>query len=182
MNVFDASSFTSRLYKKNFTREEFLTQAKAKGADTILVDARFFPERAMYWTRMFRSDAQKMEISMKAIVRSSLLATEDANMLEAAKSDLLEWIRIAALSQIPNLHIKIDGVKTMDEAAIQSLAASLQPVFAAAQRYGTMLVFCRGTADITDEALLILLKSLGYTACRAIFALPPEGNDAAWIA
>ena len=72
------------------------------------MDTRFFPERAMYWTRMLRNAAsqQGMELST-LLLESELIAGVDT--VEAQRANLSEWIRIAALSKIRNLKIRVNG-------------------------------------------------------------------------
>ena len=181
--MYTTRNYAHALFKKTFTRETFLADAAAAGADKVLVGSRFFPERAMYWTRMFRADAEKKGIQLAGIICDSELVTEEADVLEAAKADLLEWIRIAALSRIAALRVRIDGDGTVDEAYVDSLAEALLSVVASAERYGTQLVFSAGTADIGEGLLLRLAKKLGYAACRiASGGSRTNAADSVWFA
>ncbi len=180
--MFTTSSFINKLHKKTFTRQDFINSAVEAGAEKILVGNRFFPERAMYWTRMFRHDAEKAGLKLEGIICDSEMITDNSDTLEAAKSDLLEWIRIAALSKIPALHVHIDGVENVDESRIDYLAKSLESVVSSAEQYGIMIVFSAGTASINHQQLINLAKKLGYTACRVAASGDNILSNAAWYA
>lgn len=182
MPVFTTSSFMPDLYKKEFTREKFLDAAVAAGADTIMVGAQFFPERAMYWTRMFRADAEKRGLGFAGILCESELLIASSEAIQEAVSDLLEWIRISALSKISHLWVQINGMEPFDENRIETLSRDLQPVVMTAERYGIVLVFVDGTNMIGQNQLLTLVKKLGYTACRIgdVNEAPCE-NDSVWF-
>lgn len=182
MPVFTTSSFMPDLYKKEFTRQKFLDAAVATGADAIMVGSQFFPERAMYWTRMFRTDAEQRGLGFAGILCESELLVASSMAIKEAVSDLLEWIRISALSKISHLWVQINGMEPVDENRIEALSRDLQPVVKTAERYGIVLVFVDGTNAFGQNQLLTLVKKLGYTACRiGEIKDPPTKNDLVWF-
>ena len=73
MRIFDTSAYIGQLMAGTFTREGFLKDAKAAGATELCVQVRFFPERAMYWTRMLRNAAAEQGMELTTIELSSEL-------------------------------------------------------------------------------------------------------------
>lgn len=179
MKVFDTSGYIAKLYAGTFNREDFLCDAKACGAEELHVDTRFFPERAMYWTRMLRNAAsqQGMELST-LLLESELIAGVDT--VEAQRANLSEWIRIAALSKIRNLKIRVNGRVGMND-AWSMLAQALHPLVAIARQYGTTLILTDGSARLGDNQLIRAAKALGYANCRISPAQTLSGTALHWV-
>ena len=178
--AFDTDAFTKQLHARDFSMPAFVDAAVRQGAETVAVGARFFPERAMYWTRLSRQEAEKKGLTLSAIIVDSELVTSDTATLEAAQADLSEWIRIAGLSEIPALRVRLNGVDDQAPRDVPSLAAALAPLMVIAQRYGITLHLTAGDSGLTDEALLALAKALGYTSARVVTARPLSDADAMW--
>lgn len=180
MKIYDTSAYIGRLFEGAFSREDFLNDAKSHGATQLHVQARFFPERAMYWTRMFRNAAAERGMELTTIDLDSELIADEWTVREQ-RLNLSEWIRIAALSKIGQVRIHVDG-EPGDERAVKRLIDALSPLTQMAGQYGTMLVLAGGSAALSDGQLLEAAKALGYGVCRVHAKGGLTGCDALWEA
>ena len=163
--VYDTKGYKKALFKGEFDKQVFIQDALKSGASSIMVETRFFPERAMYWTRMFRAAAEKEGLKLNAIVCDSNLLAEDSESRETALADLSEWVRIAALSKIPALKIRITGISSHSGEEIRNLTSLLGIVVSDAKSYGVKLIIS-DNAGIHTTDLLSVLKHLDYSMCR----------------
>lgn len=180
--VYDTRGYKKALFKGEFDKQLFIQDALKNGASSIMVETCFFPERAMYWTRMFRTAAEKQGIRLSAIICDSNLLAEDRESREAALADLSEWVRIAALSKIPALKIRISGASSRLEDESCRLVSLLGSVVSDAKRYGVGLIVS-GNAGMNDADLLLVLKQLDFSVCR-IEPAPGtrlDKSDGKWI-
>lgn len=178
MKIYDTSEYVDRLFAGTFDREAFLDDAEKNGATELHVQTRFFPERAMYWTRMLRDAADRRGLSLTTLdLDSELIA--DERTVKAQRLNLTEWIRIAALSRIGRVRIHVDGDPTAENKA-QRLAQALSPLAEQTRQYGTMLVLADGCAEFTDGQLLEAAKAVGYDVCRVAARGELAGTDALW--
>ena len=180
MRIFDTSAYIGQLMAGTFTREGFLKDAKAAGATELCVQVRFFPERAMYWTRMLRNAAAAQGMELTTIELSSELIAEEKTVKEQ-RLNLSEWIRIAALSKIKRIRIRVDG-EPGDAQAAKRLVDALAPLMEMTRLYGTVLVLAFGSAEMSDAQLLEAAKALGYGSCRVGAQETLSGCDAWWAA
>lgn len=180
MKIYDTSAYVGRLFEGTFSREGFLNDAKASGATQLHVQTRFFPERAMYWTRMLRNAAATQGMELTTIDLESELIADERTVREQ-RLNLSEWIRIAALSKIGQIRIHVDG-EPGDGQAVKRLVDALLPLAEMARQYGTILVLSKGSAEMSDRQLLQAAKALGYGICRVCAEGELTGCDALWEA
>ena len=176
--IYTTSAYAGQLFTRTFSKEAFLDDAQRSGARALRVQTRFFPERAMYWTRMFRDAAAKRGMDLAAIELSSeLLGGEEA--VNAQRANLSEWIRIAALSRIGRVMVRVDGAGDSADAR-RRLVSALEPLTGDIKQYGVKLVLASGSAALDDAQLLEAAKALGYDVCRVHFAGEAKGTDKLW--
>ena len=180
MRIYDTSAYISQLFAGTFSREGFLNDALAAGAPQLHVQVRFFPERAMYWTRMMRNAAAEKGMALTTLELSSELIA-DERTVRAQQLNLSEWIRIAALSKIGSLCISVDG-EPGDLQAAKRLVDALSPLMEMTRLYGTVLILSSGSAQMSDAQLLEAAKALGYASCRVKTRGTLLGCDAQWAA
>lgn len=182
IKVFDTSDYWKKLYKGEFSRDQFIQDARSSGADAIMVESVYFRERAMYWTRMFRKAAADAGLEMRAIICESNLLARSKEERDNTVADLFEWIRISALSYIPYLNIRITGSAELCEMPLACLSETLKPVVETAKRYGMRLLFS-DRAGLGASRLLDLVKTLDYHVCSVSGEeVPADLHDAKWFA
>lgn len=164
MNAFDTSRYVRQLFNGSFQRETFLRDAKQAGTSELLVDVRFFPERAMYWTRMFREAASQEQLKLSTLLFDSMLIA-DQDTIEREHTNISEWIRIAALSKIPQLMLRINGQCRVPD-KLQCLREALEPMVQLAHQYGMRLILSNGNAGLSGQDLLNTAKALGFEHVR----------------
>jgi hypothetical protein len=147
--------------------------------DGVIVEERYFNERGVWWARKGRDDLRKLGVDLVAIGASVELFEGPSDAVEEQTANLMEWARIAALSEIPCLEVEIQGPDVEDWSVT---AGVLEQAARCASGYGTLLVL-RRTCQPDDRKLLNLARSIGHRRCRLAVAscsvIEPEMHS--WI-
>lgn len=147
-------------YKNQWHSEQVLNNVASTGVKGVIMETELFPERAMYWTRMAREKAAQMGMNLVAIYREADLT--HAPKVNETIADLREWVRIAALSNIPYVKIELTGAAPKD---YQALKDAWMQVIEYAGKYGTNVILGAERVLTLDE-LVMLVKQTNFSNCR----------------
>ncbi len=140
--------------------DRLLTEMASRGISKLIMDSTFFPERAMYWTRMAAGKG-KQRIDVVAINRRASLAAANEADAEAAVYDLQEWGRICGLTGLALLRVDLGGLAEVEPAA---LARRIVRVAALTLQYGVRLIIA-GNGVLDDERIIGALADVGPDRC-----------------
>lgn len=174
----NTKSFRLLRYKNQWNAEQTLHEIASTGAQGVIMETELFPERAMYWTRMARENIAKKGMTLVALFREADLTNDSSLKTEQSIADLMEWVRIAALSNIPYVKIELSGAFLNNYQAIES---AFRRVIDYAAKYGTKVIFGSGRV-VTLNELVSLIKRIGFSDCRiAAKAADIEDSLKPWI-
>ena len=82
------------------------------GASGVIVEDRCFNERAMWWARNDKETLLKLGVDLVAIGTGIELFAGASGRVAEQTANLMEWARIAALSDISWLDVDIRGPRS----------------------------------------------------------------------
>lgn len=165
-------------YDKEDRIDSLLDELGKRGISRLIVDSPFFPERAMYWTRMAAGKARQRGLTMVGINRGASLADASSAQSEAAVYDLQEWGRICGLTGLGLLRADLTGLPQVGPSV---LAARLARVLEVTLRYGVRLVVA-GNDVVPTKDLMQAMYEIGPDGCTlSLPGQPREERLRAWV-
>jgi hypothetical protein len=158
--------------------ETLLDQLAKRKVAKLIVDSIFFPERAMYWTRMAARKARERNIEVVAINRRAAIGYASDTEVEPAVYDLQEWGRICGLTRLPLLRVEMAGLV---EVGPEILAARIQRVLDSTLQYGVRLLL-GGGGLVSTQQLLEAVARIGPDVCSlSVPDQPLDVRSEAWV-
>lgn len=156
------SSFRRMFYAGGWDRAALYQAVADTGAGGLIVEDRCFTERAMWWARNDKEVLAKLGVDLVAIGTSIELFAEPSGRVAGQVANLMEWARIAALSDIGWVEVDIRGPEVADWSLTE---AALRQAAEYASGYGTRFILQR-VHQGDDRKLLRLAMGLGHRRCR----------------
>lgn len=174
----NSKDFAWHRYDKEDRIDSLLDELGKRGISRLIVDSLFFPERAMYWTRMAAGKARQRGLTMVGINRGVNIGDASSAEAEAAVYDLQEWGRICGLTGLALLRADLTGLLQVGPSV---LAARLMRVLAVTLRYGVRLVVA-GNDAVSTKDLMQAVYEIGPDGCSlSLPDLPREESLRAWV-
>ncbi len=173
------SSLKRIAWMRQWSQAEVYKALRDCEVEAVIADEADFNERAMYWTRIARKDLGDLGLDLLSVNTKMKMPVTAGREQDEQVANLMEWVRIAALSEIPFVDVELVGVCDGDWSPTRD---ALSRAAEYAGKYRTRLILVR-KAERDREDVLALAKRIGYNACRVCVSgdAVVEGAAREWV-